>query len=92
MPIDSDPRALVILHEWVKTTGAEMNQARLRLTRIPKGADLILNKVSGALGFWIGNVIVMAGVPSIFAPKQLVFSRPLFYLCHSKSMPREGGW
>jgi len=65
VPIDRDPRALAILHEWVKTTGAEMNEARLRLTRIPKGADLILNKVSGAPGFWIGNVIVMAGVPSI---------------------------
>ena len=35
------------------------------MTRIPKCADLILNKVSGAPGFWIGNVIVMAGVPSI---------------------------
>jgi probable molybdopterin binding protein len=58
-------RALAILHEWVKTTGAEMNEARLRMTRIPKGVDLILNKVSGAPGFWIGNVIVMAGVPSI---------------------------
>jgi molybdopterin-biosynthesis enzyme MoeA-like protein len=65
VPIDTDPRALAILHEWVKTTGAEMNEARLRLTRIPKGADLILYKVSGAPGFWIGNVIVMAGVPSI---------------------------
>jgi molybdopterin-biosynthesis enzyme MoeA-like protein len=65
VPIDTDPRALAILHEWVKTTGAEMNKARLRLTRIPKGADLTLNKVSGAPGFWIGNVIVMAGVPSI---------------------------
>jgi molybdopterin-biosynthesis enzyme MoeA-like protein len=42
-----------------------MNEARLRMTRIPKGADLILNKVSGAPGFWIDNVIVMAGVPSI---------------------------
>ena len=42
-----------------------MNEARLRMTRIPKGADLVLNKVSGAPGFWIGNVIVMAGVPSI---------------------------
>src|SRR5215831_8372531 len=61
VPIDSDPR----LHEWVKMTGAEMNEARRRMTRIPKGADLILNKVSGAPGFWIGNVIVMAGVPSI---------------------------
>ena len=65
VPIDTDPRALAILHEWVKTTGAEMNEARLRLTRIPMGADLILNKVSGAPGFWIGNVIVTAGVPSI---------------------------
>ena len=36
-----------------------------RMTRIPKGAALVLNKVSGAPGFWIGNVIVMAGVPSI---------------------------
>jgi molybdenum cofactor synthesis domain-containing protein len=63
--IDSDARALAILHEWVETTGTEMNEARLRMTRIPKGADLILNKVSGAPGFWIGNVVVMAGVPSI---------------------------
>jgi molybdopterin-biosynthesis enzyme MoeA-like protein len=36
VPIDSDPRALAILHEWVETTGAEMNEARLRLTRIPR--------------------------------------------------------
>jgi molybdenum cofactor synthesis domain-containing protein len=65
VPIDSDPRSLAILHEWVKETGAQMTEARLRMTRIPKGADLVLNKVSGAPGFWIGNVIVMAGVPSI---------------------------
>jgi len=65
VPIDTDPRALAILHEWVERTSAAMNEARLRMTRIPKGADLILNKVSGAPGFWIDNVIVMAGVPSI---------------------------
>src|SRR6516164_4347492 len=63
--IGVDPRALSILHEWMKTTGAEMNETRMRMTRIPEGADLVLNKVSGAPGFWIGNVIVMAGVPSI---------------------------
>jgi molybdopterin-biosynthesis enzyme MoeA-like protein len=38
VPIDSDPRALAILHDWVKTTGTEMNEAHLRMTRIPKGA------------------------------------------------------
>ena len=65
VPIDVDPRALAILQERLRATGAEMNEARLRMTRIPKGADLVLNEVSGAPGFWIGNVIVMAGVPSI---------------------------
>ena len=54
VPIDRDPRALAILHEWVKTTGTEINEA-LRMTRIPKGADLILNKVSGASGFCISS-------------------------------------
>jgi molybdenum cofactor synthesis domain-containing protein len=63
--IDVDPRALAILEERVAATGSQMNEARLRMTRIPKGADLVLNKVSGAPGIWIGNVIVMAGVPSI---------------------------
>jgi molybdopterin-biosynthesis enzyme MoeA-like protein len=47
VPIGIDPCALAILHEWVKTTGAEMNEAHL--TRIPQGAELILNKVSGRL-------------------------------------------
>src|SRR5947209_11467781 len=65
VPIDIDPRALAILREWLEVTGAEMNEARLRMTRIPKGADLVLNKVSGAPGMWIENVIVMAGVPTI---------------------------
>jgi molybdenum cofactor synthesis domain-containing protein len=63
--IDIDPRALAIMQERLASTGSEMNDARLRMTRIPKGADLVLNKVSGAPGMWIGNVIVMAGVPSI---------------------------
>ena len=51
VPIDTDPRALAILHEWGKTTGAEMNEARLRLTRIPKGADLINQQ--GVGGAWL---------------------------------------
>jgi len=63
--IDIDPRALAIMQERLAAMGSEMNDARLRMTRIPKGADLVLNKVSGAPGMWIGNVIVMAGVPSI---------------------------
>jgi molybdenum cofactor synthesis domain-containing protein len=65
VPIDFDSRAVAILQERMVKLGTEMNEARMRMTRIPKGADLVLNKVSAAPGFWIGNVIVMAGVPAI---------------------------
>lgn len=42
-----------------------LNEARLRMARIPDGASLIANPVSKAPGFQMGNVFVMAGVPSI---------------------------
>jgi hypothetical protein len=46
--------------------GQELNAARLRMARVPDGATLIDNPVSAAPGFTLGNVHVMAGVPSIF--------------------------
>jgi molybdenum cofactor synthesis domain-containing protein len=63
--IDYDERALALLKERYAAMGTELNQARMRMTRVPKDAELVPNKVSAAPGFWIGNVIVMAGVPSI---------------------------
>jgi molybdenum cofactor synthesis domain-containing protein len=63
--IDIDPRARKLMEERFAARGVEMNEARLRMARIPAGAELVENKQSGAPGFWIGNVIVMAGVPSI---------------------------
>jgi molybdenum cofactor synthesis domain-containing protein len=63
--IDYDPRAVEIMTTRVRETGGVMNEARMRMTRVPAGAELVLNKVSAAPGFWIGNVIVMAGVPHI---------------------------
>ena len=63
VPIDYDPRALAIMRE--RFSEADLNEARKRMARVPQGADLVLNKVSKAPGFWIGNVIVMAGVPAI---------------------------
>jgi len=59
------PEAVAILKERLAKTGGELNEARMRMARIPEGAALVVNKVSGAPGFWIGNVITMAGVPSI---------------------------
>ena len=63
--IDHDPCAVAILHEHFAKMGTEVNEARMRMARIPAGAELVDNPVSKAPGFWIGNVIVMAGVPSI---------------------------
>jgi molybdenum cofactor synthesis domain-containing protein len=63
--IDYDPRAVAIMKARYDAMGTEMNEARMRMTRIPAGAELVPNRVSAAPGFWIGNVVVMAGVPSI---------------------------
>ena len=63
VPIDFDPRAVAILSE--RYGKADLNEARMRMARIPAGAALIDNPVSKAPGFTIGNVHVMAGVPSI---------------------------
>jgi molybdenum cofactor synthesis domain-containing protein len=59
------PQAVEMMRARVAETGGVMNEARMRMTRVPAGAELVLNKVSAAPGFWIGNVIVMAGVPHI---------------------------
>ena len=45
--------------------GTEMNEARLRMCRIPRGGELVHNKISAAPGFKIENVIVMAGIPAV---------------------------
>ena len=63
--IDHDPQAVGILLSYFKEIGREPNEARLRMARIPVGATLILNPVSKAPGFQMGNVFVMAGVPKI---------------------------
>jgi molybdenum cofactor synthesis domain-containing protein len=61
--IDVDARARAMLLQRIAEK--DLNEARLRMARIPAGADLIVNKVSSAPGFRIGNVFVMAGVPAI---------------------------
>jgi molybdenum cofactor synthesis domain-containing protein len=63
VPIDFDPRAVAILAE--RYGKADLNEARMRMARIPAGAALIANPVSKAPGFSLGNVHVMAGVPTI---------------------------
>ncbi|MGI6245716.1 MAG: competence/damage-inducible protein A [Pseudochelatococcus sp.] len=61
--IGEDPRAIAMLLEYIRPE--DLNDARRRMARIPEGARLIVNPISKAPGFRIGNVIVMAGIPAI---------------------------
>jgi len=63
--LEFHPEAVRLLKERLAKTGGELNEARMRMARIPRGAALVANKVSGAPGFWTGNVITMAGIPTV---------------------------
>ncbi|KAA5801685.1 competence/damage-inducible protein A [Alkalicaulis satelles] len=63
--IDVRADALEVLEEWYARSQTDITPARLRMARIPDGASLIANPVTGAPGFQIENVFVLAGVPKI---------------------------
>jgi molybdenum cofactor synthesis domain-containing protein len=58
-----DPDAVAAMRR--RFSGNELTPARLRMARVPKGAQLIDNAISSAPGFMLENVIVLAGVPRI---------------------------
>jgi len=65
LPLVRNPEALEMLQAQYRTTGFELNEARLKMADTPEGSILIENPVSRAPGFQVENVFVMAGVPSI---------------------------
>ncbi len=64
VPVVVHPHARKLLEDYYATRGG-VTDARLRMARVPEGAELIPNPTSGAPGVKIGNVYIMAGVPSI---------------------------
>ncbi len=58
------PEARRLLEGYYETRGG-LNEARLRMARVPEGAELIPNRFTGAPGIRIANVFLMAGVPQI---------------------------
>ncbi len=60
------PRARAVLDSYYATRGG-LNEGRLRMARVPEGADLIENRISGAPGIRVENLFLMAGVPHIAA-------------------------
>ena len=62
VPINHHPD---VVERFKKRFGDDINEARLRMARVPDGSSLVESATIMAPGFWIGNVITMAGVPSI---------------------------
>ncbi|MES2989465.1 MAG: molybdopterin-binding protein [Pseudomonadota bacterium] len=60
------PAARAVLERYYETRGG-ITDARLRMARVPEGAELIVNRVSGAPGIRHGNIFILAGVPHIAA-------------------------
>jgi molybdenum cofactor synthesis domain-containing protein len=66
VPVVVHPMARAILDRYYADRGG-LNEGRLRMARVPEGAELIENKMSGAPGIRLGNLFLMAGVPHITA-------------------------
>jgi molybdenum cofactor synthesis domain-containing protein len=64
VPVVVHPRARAILEAYYATRGG-VTEARLRMARVPEGAELIENRISGAPGIRLGNIFILAGVPHI---------------------------
>jgi len=64
VPVVVHPEARAILEEYYEGRGG-LTEARLRMARVPDGAELIPNRYTGAPGIRMGNVFLMAGVPQI---------------------------
>lgn len=58
------PKARAMLEGYYATRGG-ITDARLRMARVPDGAELIENRMSGAPGIRAGNIFMLAGVPHI---------------------------
>ncbi|WP_199504741.1 competence/damage-inducible protein A [Qipengyuania sp. YIM B01966] len=66
VPVVIHPQARAILERYYADKGG-LNEGRLRMARVPEGAELIPNRMSGAPGIRLGNLFLMAGVPHITA-------------------------
>jgi molybdenum cofactor synthesis domain-containing protein len=68
VPYTLHPEAHSILKEWYRDEPDQLNPARLRMVTAPEGSTLLIDPVSGAPGFRMENVFIMAGIPQIMQP------------------------
>jgi len=67
VPAVVHPAARKLLEDYYRDRPGGLTEARLRMARVPQGAELIVNAASGAPGVRMENVFILAGVPYIAA-------------------------
>ena len=67
VPVVIHPAARKLLEDYYRDRPGGLSEARLRMARVPEGAELIENPTSGAPGVRVGNIFILAGVPHIAA-------------------------
>ncbi|WP_265562157.1 competence/damage-inducible protein A [Sphingomicrobium arenosum] len=67
VPVVVHPEAERMLRNYYASIEKEATPARMSMARVPQGAGLIDNPVSGAPGIMIENIYIMAGIPHITA-------------------------
>ncbi|MGI8704505.1 MAG: competence/damage-inducible protein A [Sphingomicrobium sp.] len=65
VPVIVHPDARRLLEDYYRDRDSGLTEARLRMARVPAGAELIPNPTSGAPGVRIGNVFILAGIPNV---------------------------
>jgi molybdenum cofactor synthesis domain-containing protein len=66
VPVEVHPQARAMIESYYANRGGT-TETRLRMARVPQGAELIVNKMTGAPGIRHGNIFILAGVPHIAA-------------------------
>lgn len=93
VPVIRHPEAEATLLAFFAERDTEVTPARMKMADVPDGARLVENKISKAPGFWIDNVIVMAGIPSVMQAMFEVVKGDLRQgaVVHSRSLSCEIG-
>ncbi len=65
VPVVVHPEARRILEDYYRNRPPGLSEARLRMARVPHGAELIPNQTSGAPGVKVENVFILAGIPNV---------------------------
>ena len=65
VPVIVHPEARKMLEDYYSSRGLELTEARLRMARVPEGAELIPNPTGGPPGVRFDNIFILAGIPNV---------------------------